>query len=76
MYEIPLLPFVSPEGLSKITSIEEIVDYIFELHSDVITPRVIARRQVSRLVERVVLRHKEYSPNKENTGAKNNDDKR
>ena len=54
VYEIPLQPFVSHEALQRITNTETIVDHLFEMHSAVITPRVIARRQVSRLVERVV----------------------
>ena len=62
MYEIPLLPFVTPEGLDKIGSTDEIVDHLFEMHSAVITPRVIARRQVWRLVDRVVTKAKESSP--------------
>lgn len=62
MYEIPLLPFVTPEGLEKIPTTDAIVDHLFEMHSAVITPRVIARRQIWRLVERVVAKAKESSP--------------
>lgn len=57
-----MLPFVTPEGLDKIGSTDAIVDHLFEMHSAVITPRVIARRQVWRLVERVVAKAKESSP--------------
>jgi hypothetical protein len=62
VYEIPLLPFVTPEGLENIPSTDAIVDHLFEMHSAVITPRVIARRQIWRLVERVVSKAKESSP--------------
>jgi len=59
VYEIPLLPFVTPEGLEKMPSVDAIVDHLFETHSAVITPRVIARRQIFRLVERVIAKAKE-----------------
>ena len=34
----------------------QIVDLIFELHGDFINPKVIARRQVTRLVDRLLTR--------------------
>ena len=50
-YEIPLQNL-----LSKQLSVEQIVDQIFELHSYYVHPRVISRKQVTNLIERVLAR--------------------
>ena len=46
VYEIPLAPFVTSEGIkSGCNDIEDVVDKIFELHASVISPKHIARKQ-------------------------------
>ena len=53
----------------------QIVDLIFELHGDFINPKVIARRQVTRLIDRLLTRVapelilNRTTENKENIGA-------
>ena len=53
----------------------QIVDLIFELHGDFINPKVIARRQVTRLIDRLLTRVapelilNRANENKENIGA-------
>jgi hypothetical protein len=65
---------VTLEALQRVSDVDTIVDHLFELHSAVITPRVIARRQVIRLVERVIAKAMAESPNKENAiGLKNSE---
>lgn len=68
---------MTPEALARFehNTTESIVDHLFELHSSVITPRVIARRQIIRLVDRVVTMAKESSPNKENTHKNSGNDR-
>ena len=53
----------------------QIVDLIFDLHRDFINPKVIARRQVTRLIDRLLTRVapdlilNRTTENKENVGA-------
>ena len=53
----------------------QIVDLIFDLHRDFINPKVIARRQVTRLIDRLLTRVapelilNRTTENKENFGA-------
>ncbi len=50
-YEIPLADL-----LGKQLSVDQIVSQIFELHSYYVHPRVISRKQVTNLIERVLAR--------------------
>ena len=51
IYEVTLTKYIE-QGMSA----GQIVDLLFDLHRDFINPKVIARRQVTRLVERVLNR--------------------
>ena len=49
LYEVLLMPFIN-KGLDT----EQIVNQLFELHKEYINAKVIARKQVTRLVDRVL----------------------
>ena len=51
IYEVTLTKYIE-QGMSS----SQIVDLIFDLHGDFINPKVIARRQVTRLVDRLIGR--------------------
>lgn len=76
VYEIPLGPFVTSEGIKAgFNDIDAVVDKLFEIHSDVIDQAHIARKQVFRLVQKVIAK---LAPefDKENSGGKNEGVKR
>ena len=50
-YEVTLTCYIE-QGMNA----TQIVDLIFDLHGDFINPKVIARRQVTRLVDRLLTR--------------------
>lgn len=51
VYEVSLTRYIE-QGLNT----TQIVDLIFDLHGDFISPKVIARRQVTRLIDRLLTR--------------------
>ena len=51
IYEVTLTSYIE-QGLDT----TQIVDLIFELHGEFINPKVIARRQVTRLIDRLLTR--------------------
>ena len=51
MYEVTLTSYIE-QGMST----TQIVDLIFELHGEFINPKVIARRQVTRLIDRLLTK--------------------
>lgn len=51
IYEVTLTSYIE-QGMGT----SSIVDLIFELHSDFINPKIIARRQVTRLIDRLIAR--------------------
>ena len=75
LYEVLLMPFIN-KGLNC----EQIVSKLFEVHKDYINAKVIARKQVERLVERVLARlqpsqNRQEHENKENSPSLNNSQK-
>ena len=51
IYEVTLTSYIE-QGLDT----TQIVDLIFELHGEFINPKIIARRQVTRLIDRLLTR--------------------
>lgn len=51
IYEVTLTPYIE-QGMNTTM----IVDLIFDLHREFINPKVIARRQVTRLVDRLLTK--------------------
>ena len=77
VYEIPLQPFVNTH-VNNPQSTEFYVEQLFELHHDVLCKKVISRKQLGRLVEKVLAKACYIeSPNKENrSNVTNNAEKR